>query len=48
MRQLERAGGDQGIFVKHLVEVAHAEEQDGIAVLLLGIQILPHRRRRRR
>ena len=47
-RELERARGDEGVLVEHLVEVAHAEEQDRVAMLLLGVQILPHRRRRRR
>ncbi len=47
-RELERAGGQQGVFVEHLVEVAHPEEQDGVAMLLLRVKILPHRRRRRR
>ena len=46
--QLERPRGQQGVFVKHLVEVAHAEEEDRVAMLLLGVQILPHRRRGRR
>ena len=40
--------GDERILVEHLVEVAHPEEQDRVAMLSLGIQILPHRRRRRR
>ena len=47
-RQLERARRDEGVFVEHLVEVAHAEEQDRVAMLLLRVEILPHRRRRRR
>jgi hypothetical protein len=39
---------DEGVFVKHLVEVAHPEQDDGIAVLLLGVQVLTHRGRYRR
>ena len=47
-RQFEGASGYERIFVEHLVEVAHAEEQDGVAVLPLRVEILTHRRRRRR
>ena len=47
-RQLERAGRDEGVLVEHFVEVAHPEQEDGIAVLLLGVQVLTHRRRCRR
>src|SRR6476660_6341905 len=47
-RQVERAGADEGVFVKHLVEVAHPEQDDGVAVLLLGVEVLTHRGRRRR
>ena len=36
----------QRVLVEHLVEVAHPEEQDRVAMLLLGVEILPHRRRR--
>src|SRR5262249_28894649 len=39
---------DQGVFIEHFVEVAHAEQQDGVAMLFLGVEILTHRRRRRR
>ena len=45
-RQLERARGDEGVLVEHLVEVAHAEEHDGIAMLLLRVEILTHCGRR--
>ena len=38
------ASGDQGVFVEHLVEVAHAEEHDRVAILALGLEILPHGR----
>ena len=31
--QLEGARGDEGILVEHLVEVAHAEEDEGVGVL---------------
>ena len=37
--------GDERVLVEHLVEVAHAEEDDGVAVLTLGVEVLPHRRR---
>ena len=47
-RQIEGAGGDESVFIEHFVEVAHPEEEDGIAMLLLRVEILPHRRRRRR
>ncbi len=47
-RELQRAGGDQGVLEEHLVEIAHAEKQNRIAILLLGVQILAHRRGRRR
>ena len=44
-RQLERARGRQRVLVEHLVEVPHAEEDDRVAVLPLGVEVLPHRRR---
>ncbi len=47
-RQLERPRGDQRVFVEHLVKVAHPEQQDGVAMLLFGVEILTHRGRRRR
>ena len=47
-RELERARGDERVLVEHLVEVAHPEKEDRIAMLLLGIEILSHRRRDRR
>jgi len=43
-RQIERARRGQGVFVEHLVEVAHAEEHDGVTILALGVEILPHGR----
>ena len=45
-RQLERARGGQRVLVEHLVEIAHAEEDDGVAVLTLGVEVLAHRRGR--
>ena len=44
-RQLEGPGRDERVFVEHLVEVAHAKEQNRVAMLLLGVEILAHRRR---
>ena len=46
-RQLERPRRRQRVLVEHLVEVAHPEEQDGVAILPLGVEILPHGRRDR-
>ena len=40
--------GDQGVLIEDLVEVAHPEQQDGVAMLLLRVEILTHRRRHRR
>ena len=36
------------VLVEHLVEVAHPEEHDGVAVLPLRVEILPHGRASRR
>jgi hypothetical protein len=47
-RQLEGARRDERVLVEHFVEVAHAEEQDRVAMLILRVEILPHRGRRRR
>jgi hypothetical protein len=44
-REIQRARRDERILVEHLVEVPHAKKQDGIAILLLRIEILAHRRR---
>ena len=44
-RQVEGARGDERVFVEHLVEVAHPKEQNRVAILLLRVEILPHRRR---
>ena len=45
-RELEGARRGEGVLVEHLVEVAHAEKDDGVSVLTLGIEVLPHRRGR--
>ncbi len=42
-RELEGARGDEGVFIEHLVEIAHPKKDDGIAVQLLGVQVLTHR-----
>jgi hypothetical protein len=44
----ERAGGDEGVLVEDFVKISHAEQHDRVAVLFFGIQVLPHRRSRRR
>jgi len=40
--QAQDAGAGLGVFVEGLVEVAHAEEEDGVGVLLLEMVELPH------
>ena len=45
-RQIEGARRRQRVLVEHFVEVAHAEEQDRVAVLAFGVEVLPHRGRR--
>jgi hypothetical protein len=47
-RQLEGARGDERVLVEHLVEIAHAEEHDRVAMLAFRVQILAHGRRRGR
>ena len=47
-RQLQGTRRHQGVFIEHLVEVAHAKEQDGVFVLFLGVEVLTHCRRCRR
>ena len=47
-RQLKGPRRHQRVFIEHFVEVAHAEEENRIAMLLFGVQVLAHRRRRRR
>ena len=44
-RQVERARGHQRVLVEHLVEITHAKKQNRVAILLLRVEILPHRRR---
>ena len=44
-RQLERARGGERVLVEHLVEVPHAEEHEGVAVLALRVEVLAHGRR---
>jgi hypothetical protein len=39
---LQFPGGDLRIFEKELVEVAHAEKQQGIGILALGGRVLAH------
>src|SRR5437879_12965105 len=43
---LQFLGGDQGVFVEKLVEVAQAKQQERVRVALLDRLILPHQRRR--
>ena len=40
--QAQDAGGGLGVVVEHLIEVAHAEEQDGIGHLRLLVGVLAH------
>lgn len=42
--ELEFAGGDDGVVVEELVEVAEAEEDEGVGVCVLGGTVLPHHR----
>ena len=44
-RQIKLARGELGILVEHLIEVAQAEKEDRILILLLDLQILLHHRR---
>ena len=46
-RDLERLGGHHGVLREHLVEVAQPEEEDGVRVPRLHLEVLPHHRRRR-
>ena len=43
-RQVERARRHQRVFIEELVEVAHPEEHQRLAVLPLGIEVLLHGR----
>ena len=40
--QIQLPGGQLGVVGEHLVEVAQAEEQDGVRVVLLDLQVLFH------
>ena len=44
-RDAEHAADGLGVLLEGLVEVAHAEEQDGAGVALLDLVVLPHERR---
>ena len=44
--ELQNPGRSDRVLVEHLVEVTHPEEDQGIGVLSLGLQVLAHRRRR--
>jgi hypothetical protein len=43
--ELEGTRGRQRVLVEHLVEVAHPEKQQGVAMLALRVEILAHRGR---
>ena len=43
-RQFKDASRRDRILVEHLVEVSHTEEYNRVAVLMLGIEVLPHGR----
>ena len=40
--QVQLLGRGEGVLVEHLVKIPQAEEQDGVLVLLLNLQILAH------
>ena len=40
--ELELAGGDDGVVVEELVEVAEAEEDERVGVRVFGGAVLPH------
>src|SRR3970282_1760292 len=42
-RDVEQAGGPDGVLEEHLVEIAHAEEEDAVPVPGLDLHVLPHR-----
>ena len=46
-RQIEHSGGGFGVVEKHLVEIAHAKQQNRIPAGRLGVLILLHHRRGR-
>jgi hypothetical protein len=41
-REIEGARPHERVLIEHLVEVAHAEEDDRVAVLALRVQVLTH------
>ena len=41
-RQIQLAGGGAGVGPEHLIEVTQTEEQDGVLILLLYLQVLLH------
>ncbi len=43
--EVQGAGRHQRVLVEHLVEIAHPEEHDGVAILPLRLEILAHRGR---
>ena len=40
--KVQLLGGKLRVLVEHLVEVPQAEEQDGVFILFLDLQVLPH------
>ena len=44
-RQIQLPGGGDGIIVEHLIEIAEAEEEQTVIVLLLDLLVLPLHRR---
>ena len=40
--EIQLSGGGSGIGAEHLIKIAQTEEQDGVLVLLLDLQILLH------
>jgi hypothetical protein len=43
--QVEQARREHGVLEEHLVEVAEAEEDDRVGILVLDVEELPHERR---
>ena len=46
--QVQLTGGDPGVVREHLIEVPQTEEEDGVRVVFLDLQILPHHGRQLR
>ena len=44
-RDAERFVGERRVVVEHFIEIAHAEEEHALRVLLFECAVLPHRRR---